>query len=188
MTSNFKNSIYSRSFLCEEEAKIEQRTSSKKKLFEIGEEAIWESRLTSFFRWVHARTTFLSLLDRALSCHDELLRLLVYTSQPSTSANAFSNNLQEHVISRGDIEQKNHVNRKSHIASSPTSQSSFFEEVCCLLLTFSQQKLRTYIEFASNLCRIFKIWCHIKKNYKIQIRLKFKGLDWFSQNFVSNIT
>ena len=31
-----------RSFLCEED-KIKQRTSSKKKLCEIGEEAIWES-------------------------------------------------------------------------------------------------------------------------------------------------
>ena len=34
-----------RSFLCEE-AKIKQRTSSKKELFEIGEEAIWETRYT----------------------------------------------------------------------------------------------------------------------------------------------
>ena len=36
-----------RSFLCEE-AKIEQRTSLKKEVCEIGEEAIWESRFTSF--------------------------------------------------------------------------------------------------------------------------------------------
>ena len=36
--------------------------------------------------------------------------------------------------------------------------------------------------------RIFKIWYHDKKNKKIQIRQKFKGLDWFSQNLVSNIT
>ena len=40
--------MYPRSFLCEE-AKIKQRTSSKKELCEIGEEAIWESRFTSFF-------------------------------------------------------------------------------------------------------------------------------------------
>ena len=37
-----------RSFLCEE-AKIKQRTSSKKQLCEISEEVIWESRCTSFF-------------------------------------------------------------------------------------------------------------------------------------------
>ena len=37
-----------RSFLCEE-AKNKQRTSLKKELYEIGEEAIWESRFTSFF-------------------------------------------------------------------------------------------------------------------------------------------
>ena len=37
-----------RSFLCEE-AKIKQRTSLKKELCEIGEEAIWEFRFTSFF-------------------------------------------------------------------------------------------------------------------------------------------
>ena len=40
--------MYPRSFLCEE-AKIKQRSSSKKELCEIGEEAIWESRFTSFF-------------------------------------------------------------------------------------------------------------------------------------------
>ena len=39
---NYKNSIYPRSFLCEE-VKIKQL------LCEIGEEAIWESRFTSFF-------------------------------------------------------------------------------------------------------------------------------------------
>ena len=41
--------MYPRSFLCEE-AKIKQRTPLKKELSEIGEEAIWESRFTSFFR------------------------------------------------------------------------------------------------------------------------------------------
>ena len=46
--SNYKNLMYPRSFLCEE-AKIKQRTPLKKKLCEIGEEAIWESRFTSFF-------------------------------------------------------------------------------------------------------------------------------------------
>ena len=37
-----------RSFICEE-AKIKQRTPLKKELCEIGEEAVWESRFTSFF-------------------------------------------------------------------------------------------------------------------------------------------
>ena len=40
--------MYPRSFLCEE-AKIKQRTPLKKELCEIGEEAIWEFRFTSFF-------------------------------------------------------------------------------------------------------------------------------------------
>ena len=40
--------MYLRSFLCEG-AKIKQRTPLKKELCEIGEEAIWESRFTSFF-------------------------------------------------------------------------------------------------------------------------------------------
>ena len=39
--------MYPRSFLCEE-AKIKQRTPLKKELCEIGEQAIWESRFTSF--------------------------------------------------------------------------------------------------------------------------------------------
>ena len=38
VTSNFKNTMCPRSFLCEE-AKIKQRSSSKKELCEIGEEA-----------------------------------------------------------------------------------------------------------------------------------------------------
>ena len=40
--------MYPRSFLCGE-AEIKQRTPLKKELCEIGEEAIWESRFTSFF-------------------------------------------------------------------------------------------------------------------------------------------
>ena len=40
--------MYPQSFLCEE-AKIKQRTPLKEALCEIGEEEIWESRLTSFF-------------------------------------------------------------------------------------------------------------------------------------------
>ena len=48
VTSNYKNSMYPRSFLCEE-AKIKQRTTLMKELCKIGEEAIWEFRFTSFF-------------------------------------------------------------------------------------------------------------------------------------------
>ena len=44
--------MYTRSFFCEE-AKIKQRTVLKKELCEIGEEAIWESRITSFFKNHH---------------------------------------------------------------------------------------------------------------------------------------
>ena len=46
--SNYENSMYPRSFLCEE-GEIKQRTPLEKKLCEIGEEAIWASRFTSFF-------------------------------------------------------------------------------------------------------------------------------------------
>ena len=42
---------------------------------------------------------------------------------------------------------KKDVNRDSHIASSPISQSSFFKGVRCLILASSQRKLRGYIEF-----------------------------------------
>ena len=48
---------------------------------------------------------------------------------------------------------KKDVNRDSHIASLPISQSWFFEEVRCLIL-------------ASWIHRVFKIWCHGKKNEK----------------------
>ena len=41
--------MWPRSFLCEE-TKIKQRTPLKKELCEIGAEAIWESRFTSFLR------------------------------------------------------------------------------------------------------------------------------------------
>ena len=43
--------MYPRSFLCEE-VKIKQRIPLKKELCEIGEEAIWESRFTSFFGFI----------------------------------------------------------------------------------------------------------------------------------------
>ena len=48
MPWNYKNSINPRSFFCEE-TKIKQCTFLKTKLCEISEEAIWESRFTSFF-------------------------------------------------------------------------------------------------------------------------------------------
>ena len=50
--------MYPRSFLCEE-AEIKQRTPLKKKLCEIGEEAIWKSRFTSL---LNTRTGILSQL------------------------------------------------------------------------------------------------------------------------------
>ena len=43
-------------------------------------------------------------------------------------------------------------------------------------------------EKAAWIHRILKIWWHNKKNSKIQISLKLKGLDRFSPNFVYNIT
>ena len=46
--------MYLRSFLCEE-AKINQRTFLKNQLCEIGEEAIWEFRFTSFFNFFLVR-------------------------------------------------------------------------------------------------------------------------------------
>ena len=76
---------------------------------------------------------------------------------------------------------KKDVNRDFHIASSPILQSFFFEKVRCLILASSQRKLRGHIEFLK--CDIT-----IRKNTKIQIHLKFKGLNRFSQNLVSNIT
>ena len=62
--------MYPRSFLYEE-ANIKQRTPLKKKLCEIGEEAIWESRFTSFlfsckiyFFTAQARKTYFFTLAR----------------------------------------------------------------------------------------------------------------------------
>ena len=45
------------------------------------------------------------------------------------------------------IFKKKDVNRDSHIASSPISQSSFFEEKHCLVLVSSQRKLRGTSDF-----------------------------------------
>ena len=68
--------------------------------------------------------------------------------------------------------KKKDVNRDSHIASSPISQSSFFQEVRCLILASSRRKLRGYIEFL-----YFDVT--IKRIKKKKIRLKFKGLQRF---------
>ena len=46
--------MYPRSFLCEE-AEIKQRTPLKKELCEISEEAVWESRFTSFLLFIYLR-------------------------------------------------------------------------------------------------------------------------------------
>ena len=45
-----------------------------------------------------------------------------------------------HKNSSSRYENKNRVNRYSH--TSPISQSSFFEKVCCLILASSQMELR----------------------------------------------
>ena len=46
----------------------------------------------------------------------------------------------------------------------------FFEEVSYLILASTQRKLRGYVEF-------LKFDVTIKKKNKIQVRLKFEGLD-----------
>ena len=66
------------------------------------------------------------------------------------------------------------MNRDSHIASSPISQRSFFEEVRYLILTSLQRKFRGYIEF-------FKFDVTVKKIEKIQIRLKFESPQTFTK-------
>ena len=58
--------MYPRSFLCEE-AKIKPLTSSKKQLCEIGEEAIWESRFTSFFIMVNIKFLIFVVEKKSLS-------------------------------------------------------------------------------------------------------------------------
>ena len=64
VTSNYKNSMYPRSFFCET-AKIKQRTPWKKKFCEIGEEAIWESRFTSFLVSPENSVLFSQIMDLA---------------------------------------------------------------------------------------------------------------------------
>ena len=57
--------MYPRTFLCEE-VKIKQRTPLKKEICEIGEEAIWEYRFTSFFFFNEKKLNFLRLMHIAL--------------------------------------------------------------------------------------------------------------------------
>ena len=68
------------------------------------------------------------------------------------------------------------MNRNFYTASSPISQSFFFEEVRCLIFV------------ALWIHRTFQILYHDKKIKKIQIRLKLEGPDRFSQYLVSDIT
>ena len=77
--------------------------------------------------------------------------------------------------------KKKNLNPDSHIAFSSTSQSFFFEEVCCLILASSQRKLHEYIEF-------LKFDVTIKKIKKFTFVIKFKGLVRFSENLVPHIT
>ena len=60
--------MYPRSFLCEE-AEIKQRTPLKKELCEIGEEAIWESRFTSFFNVVFMKKVIFFRPISLAVCH-----------------------------------------------------------------------------------------------------------------------
>ena len=56
---------------------------------------------------------------------------------------------------------KKDVNRDSHIATLPFSQSCFFEEVRCLILVSSQRKLRGFIE-------LLKFHVTVKKKEKFK--------------------
>ena len=64
--------MYPRSFFCEE-AKIKQRTLLQKELCEIGEEAIWESRFTSFFFIVISNFKS-SMCPRSLLCEEAKIK------------------------------------------------------------------------------------------------------------------
>ena len=64
--------MYPRSFLCEK-AKTKQRTPLKQELFEIGEEAIWESQFTSFFFIVTSNCKN-SMYPRIFLCEEAKLK------------------------------------------------------------------------------------------------------------------
>ena len=120
--------MYPRSFLCEE-AKIKQRAPLKKELCEIGEKAIWDS---------HPFYSFIQLFPMKETCRITWIEIYLkinFIINYYKNANKWKQN------------QKKHINWDPDIASSLISQSSFFEEVCCLILASSQRKLRGYIEF-----------------------------------------
>ena len=72
-------------FLKLEEAKIKQHNSAKKKRCEIGEEAIWESRCTSFFFSLGVDGIFLSyrkvfkFLTESYFCWEHTFKLFLST-------------------------------------------------------------------------------------------------------------
>ena len=69
------------------------------------------------------------------------------------------------ILSRERHKRKKDVNPDSHITSSPTSRSSSFKEVRCLIFAPSQRKRRGYIEFLLFDVTITKI----KKSYSSKI-------------------
>ena len=72
MTLNFKNSIYPQVSLYEG-LKINQNSSWKKELREIGEEAIWESRFTCFFFIVRSNVK-ISMYARSFLCEEAKIK------------------------------------------------------------------------------------------------------------------
>ena len=76
--------MYPRNFLCEE-AKIKQLTSSKKQLCEIGEEAIWESRFTSF-DLNQVRKSSPNLSTTIPSTAQAIVHLTAYMEDPDENA------------------------------------------------------------------------------------------------------
>ena len=79
--------MYPRSFLCEE-AKIKQRTPLKKELCEIDEEAIWESRFTSFF--FHIFIPLRRIFNNFTFCWESIENLsLIHHKQTTDSKSLF---------------------------------------------------------------------------------------------------
>ena len=73
--------MYPRNFLCEE-AKIKQHTPLKKKLCEMGEEAIWESRFTSFFSAICTENLIFKFTFYQLHCEKIFLKITVPVVEP----------------------------------------------------------------------------------------------------------
>ena len=63
--------------------------------------------------------------------------------------------------------EKKDVNWDSHIASSPISQSSFFEEVRCLILVSSQRKLRGHIEFFKFSIKHHLVLVYLRRKFQL---------------------